>query len=168
MTSVTDNICVMDRMTNQTIDKSLSFQSPTLMPTVHYVGLSYNRALFRSLNVYHKTTLYRCHSNITLIVNAPLPVFDQKLVTDVLHAFSFGHDAGCIYVDVMVHAGLKPSTGPLGRKLAFACKRKCTVENFVHRNITILNAIIMIQIFGTAIEALCPVLFIIIIIIIFT
>jgi len=59
-----------------------------------------------------------------------IPVFDQKLVTDVLHAFSFGHDGGRIYIDVMAHARLKPSTGPLGRKLTFTCKRKRIVDKY--------------------------------------
>lgn len=71
--------------------------------------------------------------SITFNVNSKytvLPVFDQKLVADVLHAISFGRDGGRIYIDVMVHTRLKPSTGPLSRKLTFTCKRKRTVDKY--------------------------------------
>jgi len=71
--------------------------------------------------------------SITFNVNSKytvIPVFDQKLVTDVLHAISFGRDGGRIDIDVMVHARLKPSTGPLSRKLTFTCKRKQTVDKY--------------------------------------
>lgn len=53
-----------------------------------------------------------------------VPVFNQKLVADVFHAFSFCGDAGRVYIDVMVHAGLKPPTGPLGGEFTFACKNQ--------------------------------------------
>jgi len=39
----------------------------------------------------------------------------------------------------MVHAWLKPSTGPLGRKLTFTCKRKCTADNYYAYKMLLLN-----------------------------